>query len=231
MFIIFQTFVQHLWEMFAGGPPSYPPRDIPLITSICYYSTAMLAGRLMREAVRRSPTPKLLTPFLLDFITTFQMMACSLENSHVRIHYGMAGYVMAMVVTGLWGCLTLGTTTANPCTHVARYVRKQQTGIKSLVSVAVQLCGGLLSYKYARMFWALEISEVHASRYHTLHCTADLTVSPLLGFTVEFGATLICSLLAMTTFSSFIIFEESLKLLFASMLTVLGKCLKHVFYI
>ncbi len=182
----------------------------------------MLLGRTLRAIVRRH-APQRAKPYLLDAVTAFQMMACSLENSQIMKYYGHGAYLATLVILVIWYEHTLGDTSGNPCSHVIRYARHKISLIQFLLHVACQLTGGLLSYRFARLFWSLELYEGHVTRYRELYCTTALNVPVLTGFGIEFSATMFDTFLSLITFTPFYVFEMLTKSFVGCLLVVLGK--------
>jgi hypothetical protein len=221
--LIFQEYTDRFWQVVSGQYPPHLPREIPVITSVCYYSLSILLGRFLRsgasQVFRNSP----LLPYILDALFTFQVMACSLENGQVRKHYGMGAYVLALFALSTWHQHTVKDCSANPCAFVLKYTQKKCTGKKVLLSAVFQTCGGLLSYQYARKFWSLGFTESHGRRYLATHCLADLTVDPLTGLAIEAGGTMLETWLALISFTPFYMMEAASKTLLGCILTVLSQ--------
>lgn len=210
--------------MLLGQYPPRPPRQIPLITSICYYSLSIIIGRLLRLFAKQFCPSQHLLPFLLDAIFTFQILACSLENGQIRKHYGMGAYALVLFTLSMWHQMTVQDgQSANPCAHVVTLVNGSCSFVHFILRVAFQTAGGLLSYQYARLFWSLEFTDSHGARYWASSCLADLSVSPSLGFLLEAGGTLLETALALTTFTPFYLMEASTKTMLGCWLTVLGR--------
>ena len=144
-------------------------RENVLMTSLLYYATAFCIGRLMRffvsQATRGSKNGSLLQALLYDFVTSFQLMSISLENGQLRKHYGDNAYIFALFCTGAWAYFTIDKGRANPCTCVVEYMKGSYSARYALLSGLVQLCGGLLSYPYARAFWNLGLTRSHWQRF------------------------------------------------------------------
>jgi hypothetical protein len=80
-----QVYMERLWDVLAGEYPPSAPREIPIVASLCYYALTLSAGRVLRGAVRAALGARYpgAVPYALDAVTTFQLMACSLENSQI----------------------------------------------------------------------------------------------------------------------------------------------------
>lgn len=72
----------------------------------------------MKHNVSRS-----LQPYLFDFITTFQVLACSLENGQMRKHYGDWAYVGTLFVVMFYSIETIQEGSGNPSSHVINYMK------------------------------------------------------------------------------------------------------------
>ena len=219
---LFQLYMERLWEVLTGDYPPSLPLEIPVITSLCFYALNTVFGRQARRAVRHF-MPKSVVPYALDLVTTFQLMACSLENGQIRKHYGDGAYVLVMFSIGMWSYATIaGEASSNPCAHVIKYMQGKKSIKQLILHVVCQLVGGLMSFPYARLFWYLELTESHAHRFRSLHCTADLTVPTPIGFLLEFGATFVDVLLCLTTFTPFLFYEVATKSLIGCIVVILG---------
>lgn len=142
-------------------------------------------------------------PYLLNAITAFQGLACSLENTHIRHYYGKAAYWLTLTTLAMISVLTVKGSSSNPCSQMLQYVKGTFTFKELLLRIASQIAGALLSYQYARQFWSLGLHPGHVMKYKKTSCISDLTVSPTAGFVIEFSLTMfdvLCSLFLITRY-------------------------------
>ena len=76
-----------------------------LATAICYMSMVTFIGRLTRSLAGQCPAR--LRPYVFDLVTTFQLMAYSLELGHIRGFAGDVGFTIALVCIPFWAELTI----------------------------------------------------------------------------------------------------------------------------
>ena len=198
--------------------------EIPFVSSIFFYAATALLGRALRFVIKqRLKNDTLLRRLLFDFVTTFQLMAMSLENGQLRKHYGDTVYMATLLMTGLWCFYTVDDGLSNPCACVVGVMRGSYGYAEASIRCLLQLCGGLLSYRYARLFWKLALTNSHFERSLMVFCRSDLRVTSLMGFSIEFAATFVNTLICFNTFSSFKHSENLSKCLFGTYLTLLGE--------
>lgn len=221
MVTVFQVYIERFWDVITG--PSYqPPVEVPLITSLCYYALAILLGRFLRLATKEFIPPKI-QPYFYDAATTFQALACSLENIQIRNHYGWGAYGAILFFLSFWFTLTIKNGKPNPCSYMIHYSKGEISWKRFMVHLVFQLVGGLSSYRFARTFWSFGLTEGHTQRYVQSHCVADLNVSIPEGISVETLCTLFDTLLCLTTFTPFIYWESASKCLIGALMTVFGE--------
>ena len=217
-----QLFAQRLWDVLTGVYPPQQQREIPLVVSLFYYSFTIFTGRLLRILNRRI-VPSSLQLYVGDFLVSFMVHACSLENGMMRKYYGWTGYCLVLFALSMWFSLTISTYQCNPRQSTIDYMKGSTSIKRTLLRSACQLAGGLLSYRYARSVWALELTGGHSQRLKALHCISDLRVPLMMGFAVEFGGSIVDTFLSITTFSSFQLSETTSKCLLGVAMTVMGK--------
>jgi glycerol uptake facilitator-like aquaporin len=159
-----------------------------------------------------------------------QVLGCSLENGHVRQHYGWGIYFITIYCLSVWYSLTLGSSTANPCSHLIRCVQGKTTLRSAVNSVFAQIIGAVVSWKTARMLWQLDLTASHRHRFHHSHydvCQSDLTVSVAAGVAIESLACVMDCVLSLTTFmknsgATIQLIEEHVKMLVLCAITAAG---------
>ena len=187
MFDIFQTWQRFL--DFITGSNYLPLRELPIAASLLYYCSTLLLARSLRAATK-TWAPVKAQLYILDLIAAFQLVSCSLENVMIRRNYGFYAYCLILVVFGIWHSLTIRTERGTPNENFADYMLGYIKLRQFLLRTCVQIFAGYLSYKYARTFWSLKLSQGHGHRLHAV-CTSDLRVPVILGFVIEAGGTFI----------------------------------------
>lgn len=183
--------------------------------------------RLLRR-VSRTHLPSELTPYLLDFVTTFQVCACSLENGFIAKAYGRSYLLLTIAITSMWCFLTLGKSSGNPCANLARFLARQISLRQFLFRAAFQLTAALLAFKFARFWWSLGATSQHTLRASLISCASDLRVSVLAGFLIEMAATTTDSLFGLLIFGQSFLkherFQQLCCVLFGVTMTASGEC-------
>lgn len=218
---LLQISTEKFWHYIFGQSQTFSPNEFPLAVSMCYYTTTVILGRLLR-IINKEVSPLSLQPYIADMITTFQVCACSLENVMIKNSYGTLGYALILFTLGVWVSFTVKEGKGNPCANIVTYMKGEQGILKTLLRVALQLAGGLISFRWARGFWYLGLTDGHNQRFRMLHCNAALSVPFPVGLTIEFGGTVIESLLALTMFTPFEACETTTKVAINVIMTLLG---------
>lgn len=203
--------------------PMYLSFEIPLIISIFYYALTAVVARSLRLAVNeRFYKFKYLHTVLMDFITSFQLMAFSLENGQVRKHYGELAYTCTLVCVGLWAVYAISDGQANPCTTLIDVLIGKYNIRWGFLRGIIQLCGAITSYQFAKIFWSLGFTKSHWIRYMENNCASDLKVLAIWGFLIEFFGTLVYVAASLTKFSKMDRLENFGKSLLGAVLTIIG---------
>ena len=198
--------------------------QFPLATSILYYGLTALLARGLRVMSKIGLSKYRYLFFLItDFITSFQLMAFSLENGQLRKHYGDLAYVITLVCVGLWAIYAIQDGQSNPCSALLDTLAGKSPMRWAILRSFVQTLGAISSYQYAKMFWSLGLTRSHWERVHQVNCSSDLQVATYLGFSVEFFGTLLFCGVNLTNFSQFHRIENFFKCLLGALLTILGK--------
>lgn len=133
-------------DVIRGEFPKPTPEQIPLIVSISYFATFIVFARFLR-GVCNTLCPIKYREYVADFITAFELCACSLENGNIRHHYGYLAYILDLILLGIWFSLTIGNSSGNPCGIVIKYTKGDLSLQKSCARILLQICGGLVSRK------------------------------------------------------------------------------------
>ena len=172
--------------------------EYPITVSLIYYVMWILIGWVFRRIIN-TYCPKPFAPYAMNFVMTYVLMAMSLEGGQITKHYGALAYFVANCCLGMFNTYLNKneplTWSSNPKSYAIKYVQGDASFKSAVLHALCQLVGGLLSFSSARLFWSMGLTESHAQRYTTQHCTTDLTVSVSMGFTIEFGVTLLLTVL------------------------------------
>lgn len=192
----------------------------PIIISIVYYAAFLFAGYVLRSLVRRYTFVESSSRrYFLDLVSTFSVLACSLENSHVRQQYGNAGYVTILYILSTWHSFTLHDSNPNAIYNSVKYAMGRFDARSAVFFTTGQIIGMYLSYGAAIVFWSLSLCHNHRLRLVATECTTDLNVTVLVGFLVESVGTSFDILISLTRFTASPLFELSIKILINVVLT------------
>lgn len=155
------------------------------------------------------------------------MLGCSLENSQISRCYGRGAYFLTIYFQSVWCSSTLGSSSANPCSHVVRYVQSKSSFRSALLSIIAQCVGAAVSWQAAKSFWVLGLTPGHRQRLnfvHSSYCRSDLNVSVTAGALIESLACMINCVFSAISFSkNYQLVEEHVKMLLLCLITVAGK--------
>ncbi len=153
----------------------------PLIASFSFYAYVFLTCEASRQAaaisLRRN---SLVFRVLLEFLGTLQLATCIFEGSIVAKYSG--NVVFSLVLFGIiWIHVTLkrDQVEANPSPLIENWLlSKNDFQTKTFVALLfAELAGGYLSFRMAQLFWGLEFSADHGSRFKDRVCQSDLKAS------------------------------------------------------
>ena len=195
--------------------------DYPVIVSVCYYITFLVIGHVLRSLVEQFVDAKY-QRFLLEMVTTFQVLGCSLENGQIRMKYGLMGFTVAIYFLCTWYSLTLGSTSANPCSRVSDYMHGRVTARDTTLLIFSQIAGAMLSYRAATTIWNFGLTDGHRYRLKVA-CMTDLSASLPVGLALESFGILFIYLLNLKSFTSFHSAETNIKCVMECLLTAAGK--------
>ena len=205
------------------------PKWWPVVASVYYYSFTICLASFLRN-ISKGIFPKKTVIYILDMITTFQVCACSLENASVRHYHGFPGYLFAVFSLAILHSITFKGFRGNPLANVTGYLRNEQTLQKTLLRMAFQMTGGLMSYRYAKMLWRFRLNDIHLTRADML-CRNDLSIDPTLGFLVEFAGTVFETYISFCTLSSKPAIDMAVKQTIAIINLALGKFLSRNYFV
>ncbi|XP_074659014.1 aquaporin-11-like [Tubulanus polymorphus] len=215
--------VQRLWDVLIGRQPEPEIREYHIIVTVFYISATMLLARLLRIGNCKYMSRRV-QPYTADAISTFQSIACGLENGFVRRAYGMGAYCVQSFFLGYWASHTFGDSCSNPIRNFRKYMEGKQRLLRTVVLMSIQMVAGQVAFAYARQTWRLELSSEHAARFNEQTCESHLNVPVMLGLAIELSATVIDSIIAKTTTKRFMFerYEPFAKGIFGIMMTLAG---------
>jgi len=167
-----------------------------LISTLVLALTAITTSAL-RSLVRYSLPPTLPTHCLLDFLCGLELCVCGFELGVILDIYDIPLYSFFLWVVLVWQAISWGDATANPYSHLLRWMGGSQTAVQTVVRLAAGSSGALTSYLVLAPLWNYGLSHFHegrADRSATGACGDDLQVSLLYGSFVELLGTLLCFL-------------------------------------
>lgn len=194
--------------------------DHPIVVSVLYYAFFLSSGSILRSTVRRFIAEQN-RQYWLDLVTTFSVLACSLENSHVRNVYGYSAYFVVIFLLGTWYSMTTSGCNYNPAYSVVAYAKGQYDLVRLLWLTSAQVLGACLSYRGAFIFWTLGLCKIHRKRAEG-RCNTELNVPATLGFLIESSGMALNVILRLCVFTSSTQIELTVKRFFTCLLTVHG---------
>ena len=198
---VLQVLLLRLYEALLGRTPEpVQLREYHVTVTVFYIFLTIVLCRCLR-LVNRGFVPFKLQPLTADVISTFQTIACGLENGFTRKVYGMGAYCCQTFFLGLWASWTFGhESCSNPVSNFKLFFVRKQGALKTIIHMSFQMLAGFLAYRYARHFWSYELSSEHVRRYQSdPHCKTDLNVPVMIGFFIELSATIIDTIVSKTT--------------------------------
>ncbi|CAL4116168.1 unnamed protein product [Meganyctiphanes norvegica] len=159
-----------------------------LLVSSLIMAVVMLASHIIRGQLKLRLYEDHLKHVLLEFIASAEMCTCAYElmvvaNSYTKYVYGL--YLFLMM---LWWGQSWVPATACTYTLLEEHIEIGSNSKIMLWKMVAQIAGGCISYKLIKIIWLLEWSTTHMGQIDVLleNCRADLEVSVLTGFYLEF---------------------------------------------
>lgn len=193
----------------------------PIVVSVLYYAFFLSVGSILRNIIRKY-VPTQHQTYWLDLITTFSVLACSLENSHVRQQYGYGAYIAVLYLLVTWYSMTLYDSNSNPAYNVVAFAQGHYDLARALWLTTAQVLGAWLSLRGAFFFWSLGLCANHRMRIEAVDCATDLNVPAPLGFLIESSGIAFDIFLSLCEFTNSPQIELSVKLLIICLLTASG---------
>ncbi|PAA84391.1 hypothetical protein BOX15_Mlig032230g1 [Macrostomum lignano] len=191
--------------------------SLTMVVSLLYFAFTILLSRFLCSLIfsfilHRSKT---VATCLLDFVTTFQVSACSIENATFLRRYGMPTYLTVLFCQLYWNAISLPTGySGNPCQNWRQFVAGRAKLAGTAGRMACQLAGGQAAFWFARSFWSVGLTATHGQRLAaSASCISDLTVPGAAGFGLEFlgvfaDSMLVAGLAAFSSGDSWLRHEE-----------------------
>lgn len=159
-----------------------------LNASLGYFLAAVIFAALVRTLLRRWPR----FGFLLEFASTFMLVACRLEvQTIVDVGEWAGGLGPDVTVTILFVVLlthgvVCGNASGNPTLVFLKFLQLEASTLHTLLSVAAQFLGAHLGLMAAVYYWGLELTDMHMIKnLMARDCSSSLLVSVLQGFFTE----------------------------------------------
>ena len=135
----------------------------PLSASVMFFVITMSVGWLVRM-VNQAVVPEPLKTYVGNFFATMEMCAYFFENNFIFKHFGSVWLFIAVVIECFIANRTFYGASENPCHAVVDILEKRKGAVSGVVMIVVQALGGLASYRFARMVWALDMVPDHRDR-------------------------------------------------------------------
>ncbi|XP_078115784.1 aquaporin 12 [Sander vitreus] len=164
-----------------------------LNASLGYFVAAVIFAALVRTLLKKWPR----FSFILEFASSFMLVACRLEVQTIVDVGEWAGglgpdvtFTILFVVLLTHGVIC-GDASGNPTLVVLKFLQLEATILPTLLAVAVQFLGAHLAILVAVYYWSLELTDMHMIKnLMARECSTSLLVSVLHGFFTECVCTL-----------------------------------------
>ncbi|KAM3876106.1 aquaporin 12 [Diretmus argenteus] len=169
-----------------------------LNASLGYFVAVLTFGALVRTLLRKWPR----FSFLLEFASSFVLVACRLEvQTIVEVGEWAGGLGPDVTVTVLFVVLLThgvicGSDSGNPTLVLLKFLQLEATILPTLLAVVAQFLGAHLGLLVAAYYWDLELTDMHMIKnLMSRECSSSLLVSVLQGFLTECVCAVIIHLL------------------------------------
>ncbi|KAJ4942845.1 hypothetical protein JOQ06_005357 [Pogonophryne albipinna] len=165
-----------------------------LNASLGYFVSAAIFAALVRTLLKKWPR----LSFLLEFASSFMLVACLLEvQTIVEVGEWAGGLGLDVTLTVRFVVLLThgiicGSASGNPTLVVLKFLQREATTLPTLLAVAAQFLGAHLALLVALYYWSLELTDMHMIKnLMARECSSSLLVSLVQGFFTECVCTLI----------------------------------------
>lgn len=169
-----------------------------LNASLGYFVTVVIFAAAVRAAVKKWPK----ISFLMEFASTFMLVACRLEvQTIVEVGMWAGGLGPDVTVTILFVVLLThgiicGDVLGNPSLVVQKFLLLDSSTLPTLLALAAHFAGAHLALLVAGYYWNLELTDMHMIKnLMARECSTSLLVSLLQGFFTECVCALIFHLI------------------------------------
>ncbi|XP_029938854.1 aquaporin 12 [Salarias fasciatus] len=159
-----------------------------LNASLGYFLAVVIFAAAIRTALRKWPK----ISFLVEFSSTFMLVACRLEvQTIVEVGMWAGGLGPDVTVTILFVVLLThgiicGSASGNPSLAVQKFLQLDASALHTLLDLAAQFAGAHLALLAAEYYWNLELTDMHMIKnLMSRECSTSLLVSLLQGFFTE----------------------------------------------
>ncbi|XP_034736850.1 aquaporin 12 [Etheostoma cragini] len=164
-----------------------------LNASLGYFTAVVIFAALVSTLLKKWPRFR----FILEFASSFMLVACRLEVQTIVDVGEWAGglgpdvtFTILFVVLLTHGVIC-GGASGNPTLVVLEFLQLEATTLPTLLAVAAQFLGAHLAILVAAYYWSLELTDMHMIKnLMSRECSPSLLVSVLHGFFTECVCTL-----------------------------------------
>lgn len=169
-----------------------------LNASLGYFLTVVIFAAAVRTVLQKWPR----ISFLMEFASTFMLVACRLEvQTIVEVGQWAGGLgpdvtVTILFVVMLTHGIICGDALGNPSITLQRFLQLDTSALPTLTALAAQFAGAHLAILAAGYYWNLELTDMHMIKnLMARECSTSLLVSLLQGFFTECVCALIFHLI------------------------------------
>lgn len=133
----------------------------------------------------------------------------------------MLAYALYLFLLTIWWSTTWVNASACPYSPIEEILEGcQDTGNAALLIFA-QLLGGIVTFRYVQILWAMELVETHRGKAFE-ECVADLQVHMVVGAVIEAAATCLCRFTSKMLAAAQNRYANVLDAFFGTMMVVAG---------
>ncbi|CAH0564827.1 unnamed protein product [Brassicogethes aeneus] len=148
----------------------------PMFISSAFILLTLALASLLRKTVHKTLSDNLIKVLLLEFLATLELCAACFELIIVADNWGIEAYALSLFLLTIYWSSCWGNASACPYIPMEELVE----GSKNLSTVGLivlsQILGGLVTFRYVQLFWAMELVETHRGKAFE-DCAADLHVN------------------------------------------------------
>ncbi|KAM7012591.1 aquaporin 12 [Tautogolabrus adspersus] len=165
-----------------------------LNASLGYFVSVVIFAASVRTLLKKWPR----LGFMLEFASSFMLVACRLEvQTIVEVGEWAGGLGPDVTVTMLFVVLLTngvvsGGASGNPTLVLLKFLQLETPTLPTLLAVLAQFLGAHLALFVAVYYWSLELTDMHMIKnLMARECSSSLLVSVLQGFFTECVCTLV----------------------------------------